>query len=394
MRTRALALMPLLPLLLGAAAQTQPAATAREAPFLPIAIETAKEPAPFRVEGKWTVAYEIHATNLSQKPFTIARVDVTAAGKSVASFQGEALSALLGRPGVDPNSPDRTTLTGGRRSILFLWLPFESREAVPAELRHRITFRIDLPNGTAVERWLEGFPVRVAHDSAPTLGPPLAGASWVARAISNDAYHRRGFMTIRGHASIPQRFAIDWGRLDDQGRDHVGEKPHNQDVAGYGSKVLAVADAVVTLAHDGTPDNDPSDPNSISPPNPVDFAFGNRIVLDLGGGRWAMYAHLKNGSLRVKDGERVKRGQVIAEVGNSGDATGPHLHFQLSDSAEPISGEGIPFQLEAFELLGRETEEDVKRGNWLPATGARPERRTNELPPGQAVIRFPEVREG
>jgi murein DD-endopeptidase MepM/ murein hydrolase activator NlpD len=73
---------------------------------------------------------------------------------------------------------------------------------------------------------------------------------------------------------------------------------------------------------------------------------GNHIVLDLGGGRYAFYAHFQPGSLKVKVGDRVTRGQVIGLVGNSGNSTEPHLHFHISDGVSPLGSEGLPYVLD------------------------------------------------
>jgi murein DD-endopeptidase MepM/ murein hydrolase activator NlpD len=70
---------------------------------------------------------------------------------------------------------------------------------------------------------------------------------------------------------------------------------------------------------------------------------GNHVVLDLGDGVYAMYAHLRRGSLTVRPGDRVRAGQQIARCGNSGNSTEPHVHFQLMDGPDPDSARGIPF---------------------------------------------------
>jgi murein DD-endopeptidase MepM/ murein hydrolase activator NlpD len=71
-------------------------------------------------------------------------------------------------------------------------------------------------------------------------------------------------------------------------------------------------------------------------------ATGNVVVVDMGQGRYATYAHLKPGSVRVATGDRVVSGQPLARIGNSGNTLGPHLHFHISDAVEPLSGEGLP----------------------------------------------------
>jgi murein DD-endopeptidase MepM/ murein hydrolase activator NlpD len=77
------------------------------------------------------------------------------------------------------------------------------------------------------------------------------------------------------------------------------------------------------------------------------------VIVDIGSGRYAFYAHLQPGSPRVKVGDRVRRGQVLGLVGNSGNSTEPHLHFHLSDGNSPLGSEGVPYGYETFEVVGR-----------------------------------------
>lgn len=70
---------------------------------------------------------------------------------------------------------------------------------------------------------------------------------------------------------------------------------------------------------------------------------GNHLVLDLGNGVHALYAHLQRGSLTVRPGDRVRTGQVLARCGNSGNSSEPHLHFQLMDSPNPNGAHGMAF---------------------------------------------------
>jgi murein DD-endopeptidase MepM/ murein hydrolase activator NlpD len=79
---------------------------------------------------------------------------------------------------------------------------------------------------------------------------------------------------------------------------------------------------------------------------------GNHVVLDLGAGRFAMYAHLRQGSVAVRPGDVVRRGQVLARLGNSGNSTEPHLHFHVADGPSPVDASGRPFVLESFACAG------------------------------------------
>ena len=146
-----------------------------------------------------------------------------------------------------------------------------------------------------------------------------------------------------------QRFAFDWVK-------YRGDESGTPDPATYGSEVVAVADARVVTAMDGIPDNwlpgerpaSPRDRRAVA--ITAETTRGNTVALDLGGGRYAHYVHLKPGSVRVKTGERVRRGQVLGQVGNSGNSNGPHLHFGISDTPG-LGGNGLPFVFDSFELL-------------------------------------------
>jgi murein DD-endopeptidase MepM/ murein hydrolase activator NlpD len=109
---------------------------------------------------------------------------------------------------------------------------------------------------------------------------------------------------------------------------------------------------------------------------------GNHIIMDLGGGRFAFYAHLQPGSLRVKNGDKVRRGQVLGLVGNSGNSTEPHLHFHISDANSPLSSEGLPYVFPSFEVQGR-------GWGWKPGASPTTEKRKDEMPMELEVIRFP-----
>jgi murein DD-endopeptidase MepM/ murein hydrolase activator NlpD len=111
-------------------------------------------------------------------------------------------------------------------------------------------------------------------------------------------------------------------------------------------------------------------------------------------GRYGLYAHLIPGSLRVKVGDRVRRGQVLGRLGNSGNSDAPHIHFHLCDANSPLGCEGLPYVMERFEVVGRlELPDDLKSLRpWSPAAGHAPEPRTREIPLENQVVRFPATR--
>ena len=81
--------------------------------------------------------------------------------------------------------------------------------------------------------------------------------------------------------------------------------------------------------------------------------LGNHVILDRGDGVYAVLAHLRRGSVRVRKGQSVRAGDLLAECGNSGNSTEPHLHFQLMDHPNPLFAAGLPVRFERFTVDGR-----------------------------------------
>ena len=115
-------------------------------------------------------------------------------------------------------------------------------------------------------------------------------------------------------------------------------------------------------------------------------AAGNYVSLDLGNGRFAVYEHLKPRSIRVRVGDRVRRGDIIGQLGFTGDSTGPHLHLHVGDAALPIAAEGRPFVFEHFDVFGRYDDiASMGKARWQ-INGSGPRR--NERPGPNTVIDF------
>lgn len=335
-------------------------------------------PAPVTVEGRDQLVYELHLTQFGDRPATLRGVTVVNgdSGTELARFAG---AALAGRTQVVGGAE---TIPPGGRAIVYIELD-RPKGATPRRLRHRIDYTID---GRGTEARLTVPDVLVDARAPAVIGPPLAGGPWVA--IHHPDWprgHRRVVYAIDGRARIPGRFAIDWVRADAAGRIARGDPDHTDAALGYGAPVLAVADGVVAAVRDDVRE---SATVSGNPAHPLEEAAGNFVALEIGPGRYAIYEHLKPGSLAVRPGERVRRGAVLAALGFTGDSTGPHLHFHVADRPEPLGGEGLPFAIDRFRLEGRYRDlGQFGTARWEVLKGLAHEREA-ERPAPNSVVRF------
>jgi murein DD-endopeptidase MepM/ murein hydrolase activator NlpD len=178
------------------------------------------------------------------------------------------------------------------------------------------------------------------HKPANRLRLPLAGTWWVFWGGPDE---RRNY-----HVVVPdQRHAYDFSRWRG-GDTHRGAGTRNEQYHAWDRRVLAPARGVVVEARDGIRDNAPL----VEVENP-DAPTGNHVILDLGEGEYALLAHLRRGTVRVRAGDRVRPGQPLGRVGNSGRSSEPHLHFHLQDSPTPLSGIGLPVVFRRLVVDGR-----------------------------------------
>jgi hypothetical protein len=301
-------------------------------------------------EGGAFLVYELHLTNFVPQQWTLQKVEVvsgTPSPRVLQTIEERELGLAITRPGATVPADQRRLFAGGAWGVVMLWVPVD-RGAPPTSLSHRLTFAFD-NGGARVERHVQGGEVAVRRGTV-TIGPPLRGGPWRVAGFSNTAPHRRAIFGYGGDASINARFAIDYAKLGEDDRAFTGERTRNENYHAYGQEVLAVADGVVVESRDGLADNTFSGP---SPGGPnLETLLGNHVFLEIAPRVYAAYAHLKPGSLRVENGQRVKRGQVIGFVGNTGNSGAPHLHFQLSEDPS-IRSEGVAYTHEVFEVVGR-----------------------------------------
>jgi len=351
---------------------------------VPVDVVVPNAPTPVRADGKLHLVYELHVTNFRARNLELIEADVIDddSGAVLASYRDGDLSAILARPGAPADLTEKRIIGGGMRAILFFDIaPAEA----PHALRHRLTFKRE-----DTETALDTARVDVVRRAPITLAPPLTGDRWVAaNALSNGSSHRRSIVVVNGRARIAQRFAIDWIRLGPDGQAFHGDPANNANWYGYGSEVLAVANGVVSDIKDGIPENDPTADHKAVPIT-LETVGGNYVIVDVGGGFYAFFAHLQPGSLRVKVGDHVGRGHVLALLGNSGNSDAPHLHFHVGDANSPLGAEGVPYVFRSYEVMGVLTSLKVLEGGegWKADPAKPAERRDAELPTENQIVRF------
>ena len=343
------------------------------------------------------VVYELVFTNTNPTEATIQKVEAVDAAdptRVLASWQGKDLAndlRLLSKaPAGSPEIPFNQT------RLLLLHLSFPNDVPIPAQILHRVTLLGGMPGPPSETP--SPFTYTVARftigTTLPVISPPLAGTGWVAvnGCCEIGPAHRSTVFPINGALYFAQRFAIDWMKLDESGRFFNGDEGDVHNYVDYGANVLAVADGTVVSTLNDLEDQKPGtlpDPKTITLEN-VD---GNHIVLDLGNGVFAFYAHLQKGSVNVSVGNHVKRGQVLAKLGNTGNTSAPHLHIHLMDGPSVIGSNGIPYLIDSFAYDGQVSHEKFAAapglaGPWGENRLAHPNAREDQFPMDLAIIDF------
>jgi Peptidase family M23 len=364
-------------------------------------------------DQKYHACYDLQLTNASRLPATLTMVQAVDAEHPdtvVASISG----AQLVDPGCAYGDCNRlrmlpsskasdTVMPPGQSRALLVDVTLDSLQQVPAAVAHRLFL-----TGQAVPPATE--PTPISYLAAPfdisagkplVIAPPLRGTNWVAvnGCYGSGGVHRPALNSLNGKLTNSQRFAIDWMKLNDAGEFYSGDKTKNESYADYGQAVYAVADGTVSSTLDtvdaGTPGVLPANDPVLGPKITIQNVDGNHIIVDLGGGVWAMYAHLIRGSLLVTTGDRVKKGQKIAELGNTGNSSGPHLHFQLMDNASLLQADAVPYVIDGFTYQGQvsyaawEASDAYESGTYFQGKLPNGEPRTEQLPLGLTIVDFP-----
>ena len=321
--------------------------------FTPVIGAVLAPPIPVAADdGKTHIAYELQLTNTMSQEVTLASLTAMAADKALLTLSGDGLANRLRALG-HPAQPPTPSIGPSQSVLVWLDVAVDEGAGIPTNITHRISLMLPQPAPPLTEPTMTETvaPTTVDSSRPVTISPPLKGAGWLnGDGCCGMSAHRMAANPINGQLWCAERYAIDFVQLTADGRLYNGDKAKVDSYPYYGADVTAVADGTVVAVVDNLADQVPG---AKPPALPLDQYAGNRVIQDLGGGNFAMYAHIKPGSVAVKVGDRVKTGQRLGALGNSGNSDAPHLHFQLMSTQDPLRANGLPFLFDKFYLDSR-----------------------------------------
>ena len=156
--------------------------------------------------------------------------------------------------------------------------------------------------------------------------------------------------------SVAQKNAFDILINDQQGSSHKGTGDANEDYYAFGKDLYAPCDGEIVLVVDGVKDNIPGTLNPIYIP-------GNTVIIKTATGEYAFFAHFKQYSIVVKQGQKVSTGALLGMCGNSGNSSEPHLHFHLQNAEDMTKATGAKCYFDQLKVNG------ILKSDYSPVKG-------------------------
>ena len=342
-------------------------------------------------DGREHVEYDLLITNAFTATVTLDSIEVHGDGKLLFALSGSSLAdRTFPLSGVQPTAaiPISSTV----KTLVDVVLPASFGRAWPRELTDQIRYTLppNAPLRAAIGSTVVRGPTVPVRTEAPIIiASPVTGSGWIdANGCCGDptAPHRNDLLAADGSYRTPELFAIDWVR-EINGSVFEGDGTKLTDWVSYGAPIHAVANGTVVTAINDRPEVPPNLPpgGNVTVLGPDDFP-GNNVVERIAPGQYALYAHMQTGSVRVKVGEWLRTGEVIGMLGNSGNTTGPHLHFGIQDSPNILASNSLPFEIGSFTIEG--TAGNGSKAGTITVSG-KPRRTTQSEPLIFDVADFP-----
>ncbi|MGA5462254.1 peptidoglycan DD-metalloendopeptidase family protein [Mycobacterium sp. NPDC050041] len=308
-------------------------------------------------DGRDHLAYELVLTNQLPSEVTMDSLEVRSGDTTLLELAGDRLGYWT-RPVGTPAPAPTTKLAPGQTARVWLDVAIDRQAdgapaAIPTELTHRLKLTLAQPMPPLLPATLteDIAPVTVQNRKPVVIEPPLRGPNWLdGNGCCDMTPHRMALNGLNGKYWAAERFAIDYVQMQPDGLLFTGDKAKLESYAYFGADIHAVGDGPVVAVVDDLPEQVAgASPTGL----PLDQYGGNHVVQDLGDGNYAFYAHLKTGSVKVKPGDRLTTGQVIASLGNTGNTDAPHLHFHVMSTPDPLLSDGLPFVFSSYRLDSR-----------------------------------------
>jgi hypothetical protein len=355
-------------------------------------------------DGRIHLAFVMQFTNPWSVPTTIRSVEVVDPSRNnqlsgtnrVLSIKSEDVTDEI-RPLGSNSNGDKAgyskKLAAGQSGVMYFDVTYAKSSDVPCSIALRV-HSVQPESKPMPESTLLSPPLKLSSQSPILIAPPFKGDGWVNAngCCLEVGPHRFVLNAMNGTLDPSEGFAIDWIKVNREGKAFRTDGKKSEDWLCYGVDVLAVAPGTVVE----TMRDLPNEPPGVAPTSlKISEIAGNHVVLDLGNGRYAMYAHLAPHSVTVHVGDRVKVGDKLGLLGNSGNTTGPHLHFQISDRPSTLNVTSLPFVFKSMMLEGRislnleEIEDYSIKGTILPIDKKLARRLSRVMPVSRDVVDFP-----
>ena len=300
-------------------------------------------------DQKMHLAYELMVTNTLGSDVALNSLTVASGDDKLLTLAGDKLAywtRVLG----DGQTP-ATRLGPGQSGLIWVDVAVD-RGAVPTTLQHTLAIAPSKPSPPLFPATMAELvaPVTVSTREAIAVTPPLTGANWLnGDSCCDMGGHRMAMNPINGGLWAAERFAIDYVQLGTDGTMYHNAANELTSYPYFGVDIHAVSDGPVVAVVNDLPEQVPgANPTGLT----LEQYGGNHVVQDIGNGNFAFYAHLKTGSVKVKVGDQLTTGQVLANLGNSGNSDAPHLHFHVMDGPDPLYANGLPYVFKSYTLDG------------------------------------------
>lgn len=144
---------------------------------------------------------------------------------------------------------------------------------------------------------------------------------------------------------LSQKNAFDFLITNEKGKSFKTNGSTNEDYYAFGKEIIAPCDAEVVLVVDGVKENKPGDMNPI-------YVTGNSVILKTMANEFFVFAHFKQHSIQVKEGQKIKQGTLLGLCGNSGNSSEPHLHFHIQNVEDLNVATGVKCYFEKIMVNG------------------------------------------